>query len=104
MKVIMLCTTKVVTGKMAEYMELEKKMFAICDRIGGMPPWRRLNLMCGKGDLQHTVVYLMEFDNFTAMDNFTKMGAAPEFMALMPQFDSIIEYHQHDVYMETPKA
>jgi len=87
---------------MAEYMELEKKMFAIVDRLGGMPTWRRLSLMSGKGDLQHTVVYLMEFDNFAAMDKFVKMGENPEFLTLMPQWDSIIENHQHDVYMEAP--
>jgi len=103
MKIIMLCNTKIMPGKMAEYMELEKKMFAICDRLGGMPSWRRLNLLSGKGDLQHTIIYLMEFDNFAAMDKFMKMGENPEFMALMPKWDSVIECHEHDVYMETPK-
>jgi len=102
MKIVMLCTTKLVTGKMAEYMELEKKMFAICDRIGGMPPWRRLNLVSGKGDMQHTIVYLFEFDNFAAMDNWVKMMEDPEMAALMPKFDPVIESHEHDVYMEMP--
>jgi len=102
MKVIMLCTCKIMPGKMAEYMELEKKVFAISERVGGMPTFRRLNLMSGEGDLQHTIVYLMEFDNFAAMDDFGKSAGDPEMMALMPKFDSVIEYHQHDVYMETP--
>ena len=102
MKIIMLCTTVILPGKMAEYMELEKKMFAMMDRVGGMPPWKRLGLMSGKGDLQHTVVYLMEFDNFAAMDDFLKAGADPEFQALMPKFDAVMESHQHDVYMEMP--
>lgn len=67
-----------------------------------MPSWRRLTLMSGKGDLQHTVVYLMEFDSFAAMDNFLKAGGDPEMQALMPKFDSVIESHEHEVYMETP--
>jgi antibiotic biosynthesis monooxygenase (ABM) superfamily enzyme len=102
MKVIMLCKTRIMTGKMAEYVNLEKKMFAICDRIGGMPPWRRLNLVSGKGDLQHTIVYQFEFDNFAAMDSWTQMLGDAEMAALMPQFDSVIESHEHDVYMEMP--
>ena len=102
MKIIMQCTVKIIPGKMAEYMELEKKMFAISNRVGGMPPWRRLNLMSGKGDIQHTVTYLVEFDNFAAMDSFAAIGADEEMQALEPKFDPVIEYHQHDVYMETP--
>jgi len=102
MKIVMLCTTKIVTGKMSEYMELEKKMFAISNRVGGMPSFRRLNLMSGKGDIQHTVVYLMEFDSFAAMDSFLEAGGDAEMQALMPKFDSVMETHEHDVYIETP--
>jgi len=102
MKIVMLCTTRIVPGKMAEYMELEKKMFAISNRVGGMPSFRRLNLMSGKGDIQHTVVYLMEFDSFAAMDSFLKVAGDAEMQALMPNFDSVMETHEHDVYMETP--
>ena len=102
MKVIMLCATKIMPGKMAEYMELEKKMFEATKSAEGMPSFRRLMLMSGKGDMQHTVTYLIEFDSFAAMDKFAAMAAIPEFQALMPQFDSVIETHEHDVFMETP--
>lgn len=102
MKIIMICTCNIVAGKMAEYMDLEKKMFAISKRLGGMPSFRRLNLMSGKGDLQHTIVYLIEFDSFAAMDDFAKSAGDPEMMALMPKFDSVIENHEHEVYTETP--
>ena len=102
MKIIMLCTTRILPGKMAEYIELEKKMFAIMDRLGGMPSFKRLNLMSGKGDMQHAVVYLMEFDSFAAMGDFAKAAGDAEFMALMPKWDSVIENHEHDIYMETP--
>lgn len=102
MKIIMICTCNIIAGKMAEYVELEKKTFAICKRLGGIPAFRRVNLMSGKGDLQHTIIYLIEFDSFAAMDDFAKSAGNPEMMALMPQFDSVIETHQHDVFMETP--
>ena len=102
MKIIMICTTQVVPGKMAEYLELEKKMFEATKSAEGMPSFRRLMLMSGKGDMQHTVTYLIEFDSFAAMDKFAAMAAIPEFQALMPKWDSVIETHQHDVFMETP--
>ena len=102
MKVIMLCTCKILPGKMVEYIKLEKKMFDAMKGVEGMPSFKRLMLMSGKDDMQHTVTYLMEFDSFAAMDKFAAAATIPEFQALMPQFDAAIEYHQHDVFMETP--
>lgn len=104
MKVILLCTTRVVPGKMAEYMELEKKMFGVTEDAGAMPPFKRLMLMSGAGDMQHTITYLFEFDNFAAMDKWAALAGAPEFQALMPKFDYLIESHEHDVFMEAPLA
>ena len=102
MSVIMMCTTKVVTGKMAEYMGLEKKMSDAMKGVEGMPTFRRLMLVSGKDEMQHTVTYLVEFDNFAAMDKFAATQNVPEFQALMPQYDAVIESHQHDVFMEIP--
>jgi len=102
MSVIMICTTKILPGKMAEYVELEKKMFDTVKKVEGMPSFRRLMLMSGKDDMQHNVTYLMEFSSFAAMDKFAASANIPEFQALMPQFDSVIESHYHDVFMETP--
>ena len=102
MKVIMLCTTEVVPGKMAEYIELEKKMLGATESAEGMPSYRRLMLVSGKGDMQHIITYIFEFDNFAAMDKFAAMSFTPEFMELMPKWDSIIKTHQHDVFMEMP--
>ena len=67
-----------------------------------MPAFRRLMLVSGKDEMQHTVTYLVEFDNFATMDKFAATQNIPEFQALMPQFDAVIESHQHDVFMETP--
>ncbi|MFC1956819.1 hypothetical protein ACFLVY_00780 [Chloroflexota bacterium] len=102
MKVIMICKTKVLAGKMAEYMELEKKMFGITKGAEAMPPFKRLMLMSGTGDMQHVITYIFEFGNFAAMDKWAALASTPEFLTLMPQFDSIIESHEHDVFMETP--
>jgi antibiotic biosynthesis monooxygenase (ABM) superfamily enzyme len=102
MKVIMMCKTKILPGKMAEYMELEKKMFGITEDAEAMPPYKRLMLMSGTGDMQHTITYLFEFDNFAAMDKWVALASAPEFMALMPKFDSVMASHEHDVFMEAP--
>jgi hypothetical protein len=102
MSVILICTTKVAAGKMADYMNLEKKMFGAMKGVEGMPSFRRLMLMSGKDDMQHNVTYLMEFPNFAAMDKFTASATIPEFQALMPQFDAVIEGHYHDVFVETP--
>ena len=102
MSVVMICTTKISPGKMAEYVELEKKMFGAMKDVEGMPSFKRLMLMSGKDDMQHNVTYLMEFNNFAAMDKFATSATIPEFQALMPQFDAVIEGHYHDVFMETP--
>ena len=102
MKVVMLCTTRVAPGKMAEYLELEKKMFGAIKDAEGVPSYKRLMLMSGAGDIQHTITYLFEFDSFAAMDRFAAMAEAPGFKELMPKWDSIIESHEHDVFMETP--
>ena len=53
-------------------------------------------------DMQHNVTYLIEFDNFAAMDKFAAAAAIPEFQAIMPAFDSICDSHHHDVFAETP--
>lgn len=102
MKVIMMCKTKILPGKMAEYMELEKRMFALTKGAAAMPPYKRLMLMSGAGDMQHTITYIFEFDNLAAMDKWAALAGAPEFRELMPKFDSVIASHEHDVFMEAP--
>ena len=102
MKIIMICTCKIIAGKMAEYVELEKKLFEATRRAEGTPSFRRFSLVSGKDDMQHTVTYLIEFDSFAAMDRFGATAGDPEMQQLMPKFDTVIETHQHDVFMETP--
>jgi hypothetical protein len=87
---------------MAEYADLEKKMFGAMKGVKDMPSFRRLMLMSGKDDLQHNVTYLMEFDSFAAFDKFSTSADNPEFQVLMPKFDAVIESHYHNVFTETP--
>jgi hypothetical protein len=97
MKVIMRTTVKVVSGKMAEYMEIDKKGEAISIRGGG-PPWKRYN--CLSGDSLHTIVYDTEFDSLAAMEAFLeKMFADPERQALMAKSDACIVSHENQLLM-----
>ena len=77
-------------------------MFAMTESAEAMPAYKRLMLMSGAGDMQHNITYLFEFDNFAAMDKWAAMAGTPEFQELMPKFDSIIESHEHDVFMGAP--
>jgi hypothetical protein len=55
MKVLMRTTVKVAPGKMAEYMEVDKKGEAIAIRAGGSP-WKRYG--CLSGDSAHTPSFM----------------------------------------------
>ncbi|MEA1871966.1 MAG: NIPSNAP family protein [Chloroflexota bacterium] len=100
MKVIMRTTVKVVPGKMAEYMEIDKKGEAISIRAGG-PPWKRYG--CVSGDSLHTLVYDTEYDSLAALEAFLeKMFADPERQALMAKSDACIVSHENELLMPMP--
>lgn len=100
MKVMMRTTVRVVSGKMAEYMEVEQKSKAMASRYG-MPPWRRYN--CLSGDSMHTIVYEMEWDSLAALEaSFEKMFADPESQALMAKSDAAIVSHENEFYTLMP--
>jgi hypothetical protein len=97
MRVIMRTTIKIVPGKMAEYMEIDKKGEAIAVRAGG-PAWKRYG--CMSGDSLHTLVYDTEFDSMAAMEAFLeKMFTDPERQALMAKSDACIVSHENEVLM-----
>ena len=100
MKVIMRNTIKIVPGKMAEYMEIDKKAEAISIQAGG-PPWKRYG--CISGDSLHTLVYNTEFDSLAAMEAFMeKIFADPERQALMAKSDACIVSHENELLMPMP--
>jgi antibiotic biosynthesis monooxygenase (ABM) superfamily enzyme len=97
MKVIFRSTIKVVPGKMAEYMEIDKKSEAMARRYG-MSPWKRYG--CLSGDSIHTIVYDTEFDSLAALEaSFEKMFADPERQALVAQSDGLIVSHENELLM-----
>ena len=100
MKVIMRSTIKVAPGKMAEYMEVDKKGEAIAIRAGGSP-WKRYG--CISGDSAHTLVYETEFDSLASMEAFMeKIFANPERQALMAKSDACIVSHENELLMPMP--
>lgn len=100
MKVIFRSTIKVVPGKMAEYMEIDKKGEAISIRAGGSP-WKRYN--CLSGDSLHTIVYDTEFDSLAALEAFfEKMFTDPERQQLMAKSDACIVSHENELLMPMP--
>lgn len=100
MKVIWRTTVKIVPGKMAEYMEIDKRSEAISDRAGG-PPWRRYGYL--SGDSMHTIVYEMELDSLTAMEALLeRLFADPERQALMAKSDACIVSHENELLTPMP--
>ena len=100
MKVIFRSTIKVVPGKMAEYMEIDKKSEAM-ERRFGVTPWKRYG--CISGDSIHTIVYDTEFDSLAAMEAaFEKMFADPERQQLIAKSDACIVSHENELLMPMP--
>jgi antibiotic biosynthesis monooxygenase (ABM) superfamily enzyme len=100
MKVTMRTTVKVVPGKMAEYMEIDKKAEAISIRAGG-PPWKRYG--CVSGDSLHTLAYDSEFDSLAALEAFMeKLFMDPERQQLMAKSDACIVSHDNELLMPMP--
>jgi len=100
MKVMMRTVLKVVPGKMAEYMELERKRKAMASGLG-MPPEKVYS--CLSGDSAHTLVYEMEWDSLAALEaSFEKMFASPERQAMMAKYDALIVSHENEFYTPMP--
>jgi antibiotic biosynthesis monooxygenase (ABM) superfamily enzyme len=97
MKVMFRTTVKIVPGKMAEYMEVEKESQAMASRYG-MPTWRRYSPLTG--DSMHTIVYEMEFDSLNALEaSFEKMFADPERQEVMAKSEGTLVSHENELYI-----
>ena len=82
MKIMMRTPIKIVPGKMAEYMELEKERLIMAKRFG-YPPEKRYMMISGPGDRVHTIVYELEWDSLAAIETFyEKMLSDPESQAM----------------------
>jgi len=100
MKVMQRGIMRVLPGKMAEAMELNKKYMAIVSRLG-MPAtgMRMYRPFTGGGDAMHTVIFEVEWDSLTTLAAFfEKVMADPEVQAQMPKWEALEESHQVEVY------
>jgi len=94
--------TKVLPGKMAEYMQLQETYIAIGTRHG-MPPMRRYRCMSGGGDTLHTIIAEIEVDSLAALEAILeKIFADPEMPALQAKLEAILESYEFEVYMPMP--
>ena len=93
---------KIVPGKMAEYMELEKERIVMAKRLG-YPPQKRYMMISGPGDRVHTIVYELEWDSLAAIETFFgKMLSDPETQAMQSKYDGLIESHGLELYTPMP--
>jgi len=99
MKVMVRLIIKVLPGKMAEYMELDKKTEAILTRLG--MPLRRYR--CFTGDSVNTIVYEEEYDSLAAMEAFyEKVRANPEDHAVFAKMEAVIDSLEVEFYTPIP--
>ena len=93
---------KVLPGKMAEAMELQKKHMAIASRVVGISP-RIYRPLSGGGDTVRTIIWEAEFDSLAAFEAHPKkMGADPEMQALIPKYEAVIDSMEVEFYMPMP--
>jgi len=99
MKLLQRGIMKVLPGKMAEAMELNKQHMAICSRYG-MKPFKMYRPWVGGGDAMHTVVFEIEWDSLAEIAAFMEKAMAdPEMGKLMPKWETVIEDHRVELYM-----
>jgi len=100
MKVMQRGIMKILPGKMAEAMELNKQYMAIVSRLG--LPTTAMRMYCpftGGGDVMHTVIFEIEWDSLTELAAFfEKVMADPEVQAQMPKWEALEESHQVELY------
>jgi len=102
MKVMQRGIMRILPGKMTEAMELNKKYMAIVSRYG-VAPMRMYRPFTGGGDYMHTVIFEVEWDSLaTLAATMEKILADPEVQALMPEWDTLLESHEVELYMPLP--
>jgi hypothetical protein len=87
---------KFAPGKMAEGMELLRKMIAVGSRSGA-GPWKCYRPSIGGGDVGHTVICETEWDSLSAVEA-AWAKPDPEMQALMQKYDAIVESHTVEWY------
>ena len=102
MKIVMLCTTKILPGKMAEAMELKQKQMAIASRVLGISA-KCYRPLSGGGDVMNTIVSECEMDSLAAFEAHPeRMMADPEAQALFPKLEAVMESMEVEFYTPMP--
>lgn len=107
MKVMQRVIMKFLPGKTADGMKLWGEMLATIKKkekeYGIFPPVKMYTPWLGGGNALHTVIIEGEWDSFTQMAAFfEKTMADPEMMKTMPQWETIEESHEVELYMVMP--
>ena len=102
MKVLQRGIMRVLPGKMAEAMELNKKWMAMVNRLAGPLSFKIYSPLFG-GEYMHTIVFEVEWDSLGKLAAFfEKMMADREMMAEMPKWEAVLESHEVELYMVMP--
>lgn len=102
MRVINRTVSKVLPGKMAEAMDLEKKGMAIWRwLVEPLPPTSRYKLLTGGYDALHTVIVYQEWNSLGAWESAAeKAAASPEMRALGNQWGKVLADYRVEFYTE----
>ena len=103
MKVIHRTIWKVLPGKMAEAVELEKKELAKWSHTAGsLPAVKRYRPLIGGGDPLRTVIWQQEWDSLAEWEaSFKKAAATRDMSELATQWANVLEDYQVEFYIET---
>ena len=100
MKLIERDIWKIVPGKMAEALELEKKELAALNRLGVDIPVKHYRPLAGAIDQKHTIVAESELGSFASIAALgEKIGADPEMQAVQAKWEEISESQVLELYM-----
>ena len=99
MKIMQRGIMKVLPGKMAEAMELNKQHIEICKRYG-MPPMRMYQPFIGGDDMIHTIILEGEWESLEKLASFYEnMMKDPEMQELMPKWQGVLDEHRGELYV-----
>lgn len=101
MKIMLREISKVLPGKMAEALEIEKMERELAERRGGPPPAvTRYIPFAREGDRMHTLVHQVEFDSLAALaTGLEKSRENPEIREIEAKWEKILESHLIELYL-----
>jgi hypothetical protein len=100
MKIMVREIMKVLPGKMAEALEVEKKELAVLNRLGIDIPVKHYRPITGTLDQKHTIVAESELGSFdSVVANMGKIGTDPEMQAIQAKWEEISESQVLELYM-----